>query len=144
LARAESLELLHSAVIGRIVFTMGALPAVRPVNFRVLGGEVYFRLRSESNVAKALDGVVVAFEADEIKADVEEGWSVVVTGVAEHVAQGAESDALVARLPRSWVPGPHDLIVRLRPELVTGRRIGHAALPEPDGAGGRPSASSPG
>lgn len=123
LAYADALLLLAAARIGRVVFTRQALPAVRPVNFAVLAGDVVFRLRAESDLATALDGVVVAFEADEIDADHEVGWSVVVTGLAELVAPGDEFDRLSAELPRPWAPGSYERVVRIRPELVTGRRI---------------------
>ena len=40
LGREDSLALLASAPVGRIVFTRGALPAIHPVNFVVDGDDV--------------------------------------------------------------------------------------------------------
>ncbi|MCF2533167.1 pyridoxamine 5'-phosphate oxidase family protein [Yinghuangia soli] len=123
LGRTEALELLTAARVGRVVFTDMALPAVRPVNFAVCRGDVVFRVAAESRLATALDKAVVAFEADDLDACGRAGWSVVVTGLAELVEPGDEFDYLAARLPEPWAPGPHECVVRIRTELVTGRRI---------------------
>lgn len=123
LARAECLALLRRTHVGRLVYTRDALPDVRPVNFALHGDDVVFRLRGESRLAAAVDGTVVAFEADEVDQARQTGWSVVVTGRAEQVPPEHVSPELAAVLPRPWAPGPHDLVMRLRPALVNGRRL---------------------
>lgn len=126
LGRNEALALLATAPIGRVVFSQRALPAVRPVNFAVHGPDVVFRVRGHSRFAGALDGNVVAFEADRIDPVRHTGWSVVVTGLAELLRSGPEHERLLEIAPVPWAPGDHNRVVRVRVELVTGRRIARA------------------
>lgn len=123
LDRPEAFRLLARTPVGRVVYSFEALPAVRPVNFVLLGGDVAFRVRGDSVLAAAVDGNVVAFEADQLDLDGHVGWSVVVTGLAELMKSGDEYDRMAAEIPDTSAPGNHDDIVRIRVELVTGRRI---------------------
>lgn len=122
LSRQECLELLGRAVVGRVVFTVNALPAVIPVNFAVTDGAVLFRTRARSRLARAADGSVLAMEADHIDVATRSGWSVVGTGVAEIVDDPQEAQA-VSRLVQPWVPDPTEVAVRLPLTVLTGRRI---------------------
>ena len=85
LGREDSLALLASAPVGRIVFTRGALPAIHPVNFVVDGDDVVITTSEDSALLSAVAESIVAFEADEIDAANHEAWSVVVTGRARLV-----------------------------------------------------------
>src|SRR4051812_18787454 len=85
LDRAECLRLLGRASIGRIGIHWNALPTVLPVTFALDGDSVVFRTGDGSKLAAAVAGAVVAFEADDIDPIYHEGWSVVVTGVAQRV-----------------------------------------------------------
>ncbi|MCL7366740.1 pyridoxamine 5'-phosphate oxidase family protein [Streptomyces ardesiacus] len=124
LDRRECLERLAEAVVGRVVFTQEALPAVLPFRFWLdRDGAVVLRTSSVSEMARAVDGAVVAFEADEVDAAAHAGWSVVVTGVASVIADAAERERLRERGPRSWVSWPGEIFVRIAPELVTGREL---------------------
>ncbi|WNM31224.1 pyridoxamine 5'-phosphate oxidase family protein [Streptomyces sp. Li-HN-5-11] len=124
LGRHECLRLLATAPIGRIVYTRQALPAVVPVNFGLdADGAVLLRTSLASELARAVDGAVVAFEADAADVDTHSGWSVVVTGRAEIVTDSAEAARLGRVAPRSWAPSPEEVFVRIEPELVTGREL---------------------
>lgn len=124
LERPECLRLLAKVPVGRIVHTRQALPAVLPVNFTLDGdGAVLLRTSAASELARAVDGVVVAFEVDEVDAATHSGWSVVVTGPAMVVTDPAEHERLTRTGPRSWVPSPREVFVRIEPELVTGREL---------------------
>ncbi|MFD5256337.1 pyridoxamine 5'-phosphate oxidase family protein [Streptomyces bobili] len=124
LERQECLRLLAKAPVGRIVYTRQALPAVLPVNFALdSDGAVLLRTSAASELARAIDGTVVAFEADEIDAATHSGWSVVVTGEATVVTEPAEHARLTRTGPRSWAPSPVEIFVRVEPELVTGREL---------------------
>lgn len=120
----ECRRLLERAEIGRIVFTHHALPAVQPVNFAVSGGDIVIRTSPTSRLAKAAADTIVAFEIDEFDTAAETGWSVVAVGPARHVTDAADAAALEALPLRTWAPGERDYFVRIRPELITGRRIG--------------------
>ncbi|MET8449720.1 pyridoxamine 5'-phosphate oxidase family protein [Streptomyces sp. NPDC005209] len=124
LDRGECLRLLAQAPLGRIVHTRHALPAVLPVNFGLdEDGAVLLRTSAASELVRAIDGAVVAFEADQVDAVAQSGWSVVVTGPATVVTDPAEHERLVRSGPRSWVPAPQEVFVRIEPELVTGREL---------------------
>lgn len=124
LGRQECLRLLATAPVGRIVHTRQALPAVLPVNFCLdTDSAVVLRTSADSELARAIDGVVVAFEADEVDAAAHAGWSVVVTGRATVVTDPAECGRLARTGPPSWVASPVEVFVRIEPELVTGREL---------------------
>ncbi|WP_406375519.1 pyridoxamine 5'-phosphate oxidase family protein [Streptomyces sp. NBC_00647] len=124
LDRQECLSLLATAPVGRIVYTRRALPAVLPVNFCLdHDGAVVVRTSADSELASALDGAVVAFEADEVDAAAHSGWSVVAMGLATRVTDPVEHARLLRTGPRSWVPAPQEVFVRIAQELVTGREL---------------------
>jgi nitroimidazol reductase NimA-like FMN-containing flavoprotein (pyridoxamine 5'-phosphate oxidase superfamily) len=124
LDRQECLRLLAKAAVGRIVHTRQALPAVLPVNFALDDdGTVLLRTSAASELVRAIDGSVVAFEADQVDVATQSGWSVVVTGTATVVTDAEEHERLARTGPRSWVPAPREVFVRIAPELVTGREL---------------------
>ncbi|MDH6484606.1 pyridoxamine 5'-phosphate oxidase family protein [Streptomyces sp. SAI-127] len=124
LGRQECLRLMAKASIGRIVYTRRALPAVLPINFTLDGdGTVLLRTSAASELVRAIDDTVVAFEADDVDVARHSGWSVVVTGTATVVTDPAEHERLARTGPASWVPAPQEVFVRIEAELVTGREL---------------------
>jgi nitroimidazol reductase NimA-like FMN-containing flavoprotein (pyridoxamine 5'-phosphate oxidase superfamily) len=83
MTRTECLERLRRQSVGRVAFTQAALPAVRPVNYTMMGNRIVFRTRSGGGLARACDGAVVAFEVDDVAESGGERWSVLVVGLAE-------------------------------------------------------------
>lgn len=123
LSRQECLDLLCTALIGRIVFTDRALPAVQPVNFHLYGDQIVIRTSIGSKLAAATQRTVVAFEADEFDPDARTGWSVTAVGHARAV-HDPEEIARLARLPLlPWAPGSRDHYIVVDAEHVSGRRI---------------------
>ncbi|MFJ9870167.1 pyridoxamine 5'-phosphate oxidase family protein [Streptomyces sp. NPDC101165] len=124
LARHECLRLMAKAPVGRIVYTRQALPAVSPVNFSLeADGAVVLRAPAALDLARAVDGAVVAFEADDVDTARQSGWSVVITGSATVVTDPAEHDGLTRTGPVSWAPASEEVFIRIEPELVTGREL---------------------
>ncbi|MFF9404932.1 pyridoxamine 5'-phosphate oxidase family protein [Streptomyces anandii] len=122
--RQECLRLLAKVPVGRVVYTRHALPAVLPVNFSLdTDSSVLLRTSAGSDLVRAVDDVVVAFEADEFDADSRSGWSVVVTGRATAVADPAEHERLLRTGPSSWMPIQQDVFIRIEAEMVTGREL---------------------
>src|SRR2546423_3808873 len=80
LERAECLRLLVEQCVGRVVFTDGALPGARPVNYMLDGEEVVFRTGTDGRLAKVTRDKVVGFEVDSIDAWARTGWSVLGVG----------------------------------------------------------------
>ncbi|MDK1342768.1 pyridoxamine 5'-phosphate oxidase family protein [Streptomyces sp. 378] len=122
--RQESLRLLAKVPVGRVVYTRQALPAVLPVNFSLdTDTSVLLCTSPDSDLVRAIDGVVVAFEADEFDAATRSGWSVVVTGRATVVTDPAEHERLSRDGPTSWMPMAGAVFVRIESEMVTGREL---------------------
>lgn len=122
LTPGESVQLLASTPVGRVVFTERALPAVLPVTFIVDEETVVLRTARGSRLARAAVGGVLAFEADELHPANRTGWSVVVTGQA-WVEDDVEEVERLAALLEPWVPGIKDVFIRIPLTVVTGRRI---------------------
>jgi nitroimidazol reductase NimA-like FMN-containing flavoprotein (pyridoxamine 5'-phosphate oxidase superfamily) len=127
LSSAECRALLPTVPLGRIVFTHGALPAVQPVNFVVVGDDVIIRTSAGSKLAAAARNAVVAFEVDDFDAERRGGWSVVIVGHARRVSDATDVAALTDLPLRPWAPGRRDDFIRITPEIVTGRRIPSSA-----------------
>ena len=131
LGRDDCMRLLGSVAIGRIVFTARALPAVAPVNYAVVDGEIIVRTGTGSKLDAAVANSVVAFEADQIDVDRRDGWSVVVVGQAR-VIDDPERIALLDALDlQCWLVGDRSNYVAVRPELVSGRVLVPAELSVP-------------
>ncbi|MFE1285626.1 pyridoxamine 5'-phosphate oxidase family protein [Streptomyces sp. NPDC058751] len=124
LDRQECFRLLAKVPVGRVVYTRQALPAVLPVNFCLdTDDSVLLCTSSGSDLVRAIDRVVVAFEADEFDAETRSGWSVVVTGRATVVTDRAEHERLSQGGPTSWMPLRNAVFVRIESEMVTGREL---------------------
>lgn len=124
LDRQECLRLLAKVPLGRVVYTRQALPAVLPVNFSLdTDASVLLCTSVGSDLVHAIDGVVVAFEADEFAAATQSGWNVVVTGHATVVTDPTEHERLTQTGPNSWMPLQDAVFVRIESELVTGREF---------------------
>src|SRR5438874_6539251 len=98
LDRGESLRLLGTVPIGRVVFTEQALPAAQPVSFALFDDAVVFRATAGSRLAAAARDAVVAFEADEFDPTLRSGWSVLVVGRAREI-RDPEVLRLIGGLP---------------------------------------------
>lgn len=123
LTEDDSLRLLAEHVVGRVGMTVGALPAIHPVNYRLLDGWIVFRTTPGSKLSAAATGAVLAFEIDDYDTAERSGWSVLAVGRAEVVD---DRDAAFAALDAGLQPPAGDRrgsIVRIRPEFVSGRRI---------------------
>lgn len=123
LGRDEALKLLGSVQLGRVAFTDQALPAIRPVNHLVDEGDIIVRTHGGSALlGHALQSEVVAYEADEIDATTQTGWSVVVTGTATRVVDPGTL-ARYRSLLMPWIDAEMEQVVRIRPEIVNGYRL---------------------
>ncbi len=122
LTEAECRDLLAGERIGRVGLSVGALPAIFPVNYRVIDGDIFFRTGDGSKRRAALQGGVVGFEVDRIDPGTASGWSVLAVGVAREVrsddAARPDYDGIVP-----WPGGDRSHLIRIHPEMVSGRRI---------------------
>jgi nitroimidazol reductase NimA-like FMN-containing flavoprotein (pyridoxamine 5'-phosphate oxidase superfamily) len=137
LSRGECLQLLAQSRVGRVVVTDRALPAAFPVNFALLDEDVVFLTTAGSKLEAAEGEEVMAFEVDDIDPANQSGWSVLVQGLASVIDDPEElAEARTLGL-EPWAPAARFQFVRIRAELVSGRRllpraVAAVAQPVPD------------
>ena len=123
LSSAESLRLLASHEVGRIVYTDGALPAVTPVNYAYEDGHIFIRTTEVSRLVSKVPNKIVAFEVDEVDPKARHGWSVVATGPCEIVTD-PERLAYVATLDlEPWARGDRHVVLQITAAIITGYQI---------------------
>ena len=123
LDRQECFALLEGCSLGRIaVVDATGRPLIFPVNFALDRNAIVLRTDPGSKLRRA-NRQWVAFECDGVDPVYHTGWSVLASGVAEEV-HGAGEIADLKRLPLAlWAPGPKSVWLRIRPRVLTGRRI---------------------
>ena len=124
LGEGECRWLLEKGALGRVAVSVGALPAVFPVNYAMAGDTIYFLTGMGTKLAAAVRGACVAFEVDDFNIRYHHGWSVLAVGEARMI-EGAERERLLASVAlEPWAPGLREHLVAIRPEFLSGRRIG--------------------
>ncbi len=124
LPRKECLALLAGQKVGRLGFVDGDQPMILPVNYALVGEVVVFR----TGEGPKLDGsrnTKVVFEVDRVDADSQDGWSVLVKGVAQEIPDVDDwfADELRQAASPTWLPVAPGHFVRIDPTLISGRRI---------------------
>jgi uncharacterized protein len=122
LSRSESLELLASGFVGRVVLSVHALPIAVPVNYVVDGDSVVFRSGAGMKLSAAEAGTVVAFQVDHFTPELRMGWSVLATGVAHTVEDPGEVERAEQLGVPTWIEPSDDMgFVRVELGTVSGR-----------------------
>lgn len=123
LTTRECWDRLGTHGVGRVALPTPAAPTVLPVNYLVDGATVVYRT-DPYGAAAAEAGSDLSFETDHIDEAVSTGWSVLITGTAEHVGD-PEAVRRLAEQPgaQPWAGGSRDLWIRVVPGAITGRRI---------------------
>lgn len=125
LDRPACLGLLASVEVGRLVFTLRALPEVFPVNFRLFEGGVVIRVATTSAAIRGALDTVVAFQADHVDTHTRTGWSVTVVGPSSEILDPARRERVFALPLEPWAGGPRDRVLSIALDHVTGRRLVH-------------------
>lgn len=118
----ECLRLIEPGGVGRVAFELAGRLTVVPVNFIVHDGGIVFRTAATTAIGRYGDGTV-AFEVDRIDEVTEEGWSVLISGIARQLdreqctALGTTADVL------PWAGGAREIHVLITPTRITGRAI---------------------
>ncbi|MGW0232348.1 pyridoxamine 5'-phosphate oxidase family protein [Actinopolymorpha singaporensis] len=136
LSRAECLHLLNETFVGRVIHSHNALPEVEPVAYVMAGTSAVVRTAPGSSLANTLDKSIVAFEVDSVSSNLCDGWSVTGVGPADVVSDPQQY--LTGRsLPPAWAYGDEtSAYVRIRLQLVHGRRLTTRPATVPAGADG--------
>ena len=124
LERADCLELLATAAVGRVGLLVNGRPEVLPVNYALDGDTVVFRT-AEGTVLNEASLSIVAFEVDHLDPADHSGWSVLLQGTAQEMSDAI--DPTSERLRRlaliTWAPGKRQRWFQVRPDKITGRRL---------------------
>jgi uncharacterized protein len=125
----EARRLLAGGEIGRVGITLGALPAIFPVNYRLVDGSIVFRTAPGSKMSAAVAGAVVAFEVDDYGVWDRSGWSVLAVGQAQVVDDPSLRRAVDAAGLEPFADGARAAMVRIEPTFLSGRRLVHSPWP---------------
>ena len=129
LTEEQARKLLTGGEIGRIGITVGGLPAIFPVNYRMIDGAIVFRTAPGSKLSAAAEGAVVAFEVDDYQLTDRSGWSVLAVGRAEVVHDLDVTFKVLAADLEPFADGSRSAIVRIEPTFLSGRRLVHGPSP---------------
>jgi len=123
----ECRRLLASSSLGRVGLTIGAVPAVFPVNYCFDDEAIWFLSGAGVKLDAAERGDTLAFEVDEVDDGKREAWSVLAIGPSSVVtdAAGVAKSRRVSAL--AWAPAGRDHLVRIGLEFVSGRRLGQSS-----------------
>lgn len=123
-------QLLRAGHVGRIALNDPQGPYVVPVNYRYEEAGVVLRTAAGTKLEAARPGSAASFQIDAADEDRRVGWSVLVRGILEEVADAEEAARLGVDV-RPLAAGDRPHVLLLRPMATTGRRIalerGHAA-----------------
>ena len=123
LTEEEARALLTQSDVGRVGVTMGAIPAIFPVNYAVMDDCIVFRTAPGSKLSAATAGTVVAFEVDDYDRTDRSGWSVLVVGRSEVVHDLDTTFKVLDLGLEPYADGVRSSIVRINIEMISGRRI---------------------
>jgi uncharacterized protein len=121
---ARCQELLTSQSVGRVAWQAADGPQILPVTYAWYEGTIIFRTSPYGVLSELIRPTEVALEIDELDQNTHQGWSVVVQGRAQGVA---EPDELVRMWSVGgvvpWASGVRNVFIQIRPHKVTGRMV---------------------
>lgn len=147
LTRSECWQLLAGPAVGHLGIVVDGAPEVYPVNYVVDGESVVYRVDGPSRLDEADEAV--CFQIDAFDTRRHRGWSVLVKGTAQRLA---DPDARLRTESPAGAPDlPAEHWVRITPIEVTGRKIWRGtadmepeqAQPRPDPAPAEPPPPTP-
>lgn len=125
LSSEECDRLLATTPVGRVAFVADGEVVVLPVTYRWHEHSVVFRTTRGAKLEAAAAHSPVSFEIDDWDPDSETGWSVLVKGVAAEVFEESEAGELTELGLKPWADAvERRRWVRIRPDEITGRKIG--------------------
>ena len=121
-ARCE--ELLQSQSVGRLAWQAADGPQILPVTYAWHEGTIIFRTSPYGVLSELIRPTEVALEVDDLDQKTRQGWSVVVQGRAQGVA---EPDQLVKMWTVGgvvpWASGVRNVFIQIAPRKITGRVV---------------------
>ena len=127
----ECLELLATHHFGRVAIDEAEGPTILPVNYVLDLGSVVFRTDEGTKLDAAARRERISFQVDHVDEGARVGWSVLIRGKAEEVADPVELERLRTLPLEPFAGGERHRYVRLLSSSITGRRIPlPASIPE--------------
>ncbi|MFE7607019.1 pyridoxamine 5'-phosphate oxidase family protein [Streptomyces celluloflavus] len=122
----EALYLLEGSKQGRLVYEQrdAITITIRPASHVLEYGRLIVRTPVPAAAFSAR--VTVTYHVDQINPATGTGWAVTASGLAEVITNEDEA-AHYRRILPGWAHGPHDTLLRIHPQAVTGYRFAHAA-----------------
>jgi nitroimidazol reductase NimA-like FMN-containing flavoprotein (pyridoxamine 5'-phosphate oxidase superfamily) len=125
LAFDECVRLLEAGVVGRVALATPQGPQIIPLNYSAVEESILVATSPYSALGTYGGQSLVAFEVDRFDYESHTGWSVVVRGRAEVVADPEEVQRLRQLWgPRPWADGSRNLYVRIPWTEISGRSLG--------------------
>ena len=132
MSEAESMELLASGGLGRLVYNGPYGPTALPVVYKIDAGSivlgtwdpVLFDEDLRTGIAHA--EYQVAVEADQFDLEAREGWVVLVRGAAHHLDTEAERASIIGVGLEPWIDEVPAHFIRVNPTVIWGNRVRRA------------------
>ncbi|UVJ41258.1 pyridoxamine 5'-phosphate oxidase family protein [Arthrobacter sp. CJ23] len=118
----ECWKLLRETGVGRLGVIADGRPDIFPVNYKVDGNSVVFLTGTGTKTRAIEEDAAVALEADAVSAEFGMAWSVIVKGKAIGNSSTEQTLDAVSRALFPWQGAGKDLLFRIVPDSVTGRR----------------------
>ncbi|MDD9380478.1 pyridoxamine 5'-phosphate oxidase family protein [Streptomyces sp. ZAF1911] len=116
----EALWLLEGSTQGRLIYLQRETAMVRPATHVMEYGRLVIRAPVQS--AAVLGRSLLTYQVDEIHTPAGTGWTVTAHGPADVIGNPDEA-AHYRRTLSGWSHGPHDTLLRLHPQQVSGFRL---------------------
>ncbi len=117
LSPAECRLLLRDHHLGRVAWQSPAGIQVLPVSYVFIDNRIVLRTASGSLLSGLADPQPVGFEIDDLDAETQTGWSVLVQGTS---GPGEPAEGM---LTEPWAPGDRPVVVAITPTEYSGRAI---------------------
>ncbi|MDD7833809.1 MULTISPECIES: pyridoxamine 5'-phosphate oxidase family protein [Paenarthrobacter] len=114
---------LQSTATCRIALVNGDVPEIFPVNYVPKFGTLLFRIGEGTKHQLLREHPLLAIEADGFNRYGTVAWSVILKGRPEFVEQPEEIQEAVDSGLSPWQAGHKDILVRVTPSEISGRRF---------------------
>ncbi|MER8046759.1 pyridoxamine 5'-phosphate oxidase family protein [Streptomyces sp. NPDC094032] len=126
---AEALWLLEGAGTGRLVYIQRDQAMIRPASHDLEHGRLI--LRTPVQPLAVLSRTRLTYHCEDIRHPAGTGWTVTAHGPADLITDQDEAAHYRRTLP-GWSHGPHDTLLRLTPQSITGFRLARPRTRTPD------------
>ena len=128
LSEAESIELLATGKLARLVYDSRYGPMALPVTYRIDEGSIvvgtWDPVLFDEDLRTGIEDAEyqVAVEADDLDTETREGWFVLVRGAAHHLDTEAERAPFIDAGLEPWMEGVPPHFIRVTPASIWGSR----------------------